>query len=63
MFGKGVYFADASSKSANYCYPSLGQAGYLALSEVALGEINPKFISDSDAHKLPAGKSSVKGKV
>ena len=38
MFGKGVYFADMSSKSANYCYPSRSQpVGLLLMCEVALG--------------------------
>lgn len=35
MFGKGVYFADMFSKSANYCYASHGsKAGVLLLCEV-----------------------------
>lgn len=39
MFGKGIYFADMVSKSANYCAatPS-ANTGLLLLSEVALGE-------------------------
>ena len=38
MFGKGVYFADMSSKSANYCFTSSDKtAGILMLCEVALG--------------------------
>jgi poly [ADP-ribose] polymerase len=38
MFGKGVYFADISSKSANYCcsYNS-GRIGLLMLCDVELG--------------------------
>ncbi|GJE89219.1 PARP-domain-containing protein [Phanerochaete sordida] len=36
MFGKGVYFADMMSKSANYCYAHLsGGMGLLLLCEVA----------------------------
>uniref|UniRef100_A0A7E4VHP3 Poly [ADP-ribose] polymerase n=1 Tax=Panagrellus redivivus TaxID=6233 RepID=A0A7E4VHP3_PANRE len=61
MFGKGVYFADMSSKSANYCYPKHGERGILVLSEVALGEVNPKFKADNRASNLPEGKSAVKG--
>jgi Poly(ADP-ribose) polymerase catalytic domain. len=61
MFGKGVYFADMSSKSANYCLPKHGENGFLILAEVALGEMNPKFKADSKAHKLPEDKHSVKG--
>eukprot|EP01012_Entosiphon_sulcatum_P064654 TRINITY_DN93487_c0_g1_i1.p1 TRINITY_DN93487_c0_g1~~TRINITY_DN93487_c0_g1_i1.p1 ORF type:complete len:813 (-),score=184.49 TRINITY_DN93487_c0_g1_i1:124-2562(-) len=38
MFGKGVYFADMSTKSANYCFThSDFTTGLMALSEVALG--------------------------
>lgn len=40
MFGKGVYFADMVSKSANYCSTSHAQpTGLLLLSEVALGSM------------------------
>lgn len=39
MFGKGVYLADISSKSANYCAPSIsGNVGLLLLCEAELGE-------------------------
>ena len=38
MFGKGIYFADMVSKSANYCYYHLNDnIGLLLLSEVAIG--------------------------
>ena len=38
MFGKGVYFADVVSKSANYCHATkLNPMGCLLLCEVALG--------------------------
>ncbi|XP_026445164.1 poly [ADP-ribose] polymerase 2-like [Papaver somniferum] len=60
MFGKGVYFADMFSKSANYCYSSSG-AGVLLLCEVALGEMAELLHSDYNADKLPAGKLSTKG--
>ena len=40
MFGKGVYFADMVSKSANYCHVSqLDPVGLLLLGEVALGNV------------------------
>lgn len=50
MFGKGVYFADISTKSANYCVASTsGNVGLLLLCEVELGrppleliDANPK---------------------
>ena len=39
MFGKGVYLADISSKSANYCVPhSSGGVGLLLLCEAELGK-------------------------
>ncbi|DAZ98404.1 TPA: hypothetical protein N0F65_000118 [Lagenidium giganteum] len=42
MFGKGIYFADALAKSANYCYTSSQQRnGVLVLAEVALGTPYP----------------------
>ena len=41
MFGKGVYFADMVTKSANYCFASRGNdVGLMLLCEVALGEMN-----------------------
>ncbi|CAF3595748.1 unnamed protein product [Rotaria sp. Silwood1] len=62
MFGKGLYFADMSSKSANYCYPDRNKnTGLLLLSEVALGKWNELTHADINANKLPAGLSSVKG--
>lgn len=40
MFGKGIYFADMVSKSANYCMASHGnKTGLLLLCEVALGNM------------------------
>jgi len=61
MFGKGIYFADMVSKSANYCAASPSAPfGYALLAEVALGNMleltESKFI-----RKLPKGKQSVKG--
>merc|ERR1712029_871720 len=62
MFGKGVYFADMSSKSANYCYASPKNPwGLLLLCEVALGKENQLMAADYKADKLPKGKNSVKG--
>lgn len=37
MFGKGIYFADIASKSANYCLPKHNSQGLMLLCEVALG--------------------------
>jgi poly [ADP-ribose] polymerase len=40
MFGKGVYFADMSSKSANYCFTTSEKTtGVMMLAEVALGDM------------------------
>ncbi|RWR99425.1 poly [ADP-ribose] polymerase 1-like protein, partial [Dinothrombium tinctorium] len=61
MFGKGIYFADMVSKSANYCCTTpKDNIGLLLLSEVALGEMWE--LSDANfVTSLPEGKHSVKG--
>uniref|UniRef100_T1IQQ9 Poly [ADP-ribose] polymerase n=1 Tax=Strigamia maritima TaxID=126957 RepID=T1IQQ9_STRMM len=61
MFGKGVYFADMVSKSANYCCTNKSNPiGLMLLCEVALGNMhelkNADFVT-----KLPSGKHSTKG--
>ncbi|KAG5567452.1 hypothetical protein RHGRI_002863 [Rhododendron griersonianum] len=61
MFGKGLYFADLVSKSAQYCYTDRKDpVGLMVLSEVALGEVceltNAKYMD-----KPPRGKHSTKG--
>ncbi|XP_042574578.1 poly [ADP-ribose] polymerase 2 isoform X1 [Cyprinus carpio] len=62
MFGKGVYFADMSSKSANYCFASQkNNQGLLLLSEVALGNSNELLDADYNADQLPSGKHSTRG--
>uniref|UniRef100_UPI001CB9A93C poly [ADP-ribose] polymerase 2 n=1 Tax=Erigeron canadensis TaxID=72917 RepID=UPI001CB9A93C len=62
MFGKGVYFADMFSKSANYCCASRqASAGVLLLCEVALGDMAELLTADYNADKLPPGKLSTKG--
>ncbi|XP_061668275.1 poly [ADP-ribose] polymerase 1 [Syngnathoides biaculeatus] len=61
MFGKGVYFADMVSKSANYCHTSHSDpVGLLLLAEVALGNMH-ELKKASHITKLPKGKHSVKG--
>ena len=51
MFGKGVYFADSASKSANYCHATHEEpTGLLLLCKVALGKA--KIIYDAD-ERLP----------
>uniref|UniRef100_A0A1I8NDN9 Poly [ADP-ribose] polymerase n=1 Tax=Musca domestica TaxID=7370 RepID=A0A1I8NDN9_MUSDO len=62
MFGKGIYFADMVSKSANYCCTSKqNSTGLMLLSEVALGDMlectAAKYIT-----KLPADKHSCFGR-
>ncbi|CAL0316465.1 unnamed protein product [Lupinus luteus] len=62
MFGKGVYFADMFSKSANYCYATrTAKDGVLLLCEVALGDMAELLSANYDADKLPKGKLSTKG--
>ncbi|KAI3806057.1 hypothetical protein L1987_21948 [Smallanthus sonchifolius] len=61
MFGKGIYFADLVSKSAQYCFTDKkNPVGLMLLSEVALGEVyelkKAKYID-----KPPKGKHSTKG--
>ena len=63
MFGKGVYFADMVSKSANYCgITSEGKEneGLLLLCEVALGDVQEEKHA-KDIRKPKKGKSSVMG--
>ncbi|XP_075805450.1 poly [ADP-ribose] polymerase 2 isoform X3 [Microtus pennsylvanicus] len=62
MFGKGIYFADMSSKSANYCFASRPKnTGLLLLSEVALGQCNELLEANPKAEGLLQGKHSTKG--
>ncbi|XP_040082996.1 poly [ADP-ribose] polymerase 2 [Oryx dammah] len=62
MFGKGIYFADMSSKSANYCFATrLKDIGLLLLSEVALGQCNELLGANPEAEELLQGKHSTKG--
>ncbi|XP_055338742.1 poly [ADP-ribose] polymerase 2-like [Paramacrobiotus metropolitanus] len=62
MFGKGIYFADVSSKSANYCYAQQSDSvGFMLLCEVALGQSRELRDADYSADQLPTGFSSTKG--
>ncbi|MEE6473714.1 hypothetical protein FKM82_010148 [Ascaphus truei] len=62
MFGKGIYFADMVSKSANYCHTMPGSpVGLILLGEVALGNMH-ELKAAAHVAKLPKGKHSVKGK-
>lgn len=61
MFGKGIYFADMVSKSANYCATKgKNDTGLLLLCEVALGDMHERTQADY-IEKLPPGKHSCKG--
>ena len=61
MFGKGIYFADMVSKSANYCNTSRSNnTGILMLCDVALGSMYERKAADY-IEKLPKGKHSTKG--
>ncbi|CAF0920722.1 unnamed protein product [Brachionus calyciflorus] len=61
MFGKGVYFADMVSKSANYCFTtSSNPTGLLLLCEVALGDMYERTQAEFVTN-LPKGKHSTKG--
>lgn len=62
MFGKGIYFADMSSKSAKYCRISHPNSiGLMLLSEVALGEELQLNEAENMTRNLPNDSHSVKG--
>lgn len=62
MFGKGVYFADMVTKSANYCFTTReNNTGLILLCEVALGGVSEKYQADYYSNMLPDGKHSTKG--
>ncbi|GFR22966.1 poly polymerase 1 [Trichonephila clavata] len=61
MFGKGVYFADMVSKSANYCWANRkNTTGLLLLCEVALGNMYERTKAEY-VEKLPDKKHSTFG--
>ena len=61
LFGKGIYFSEAVSKAATYCFAktSKGQ-GLLLLCEVTLGNMQ-EYTSPTSVTKLPENIHSVKG--
>ncbi|KAJ6789567.1 hypothetical protein PWT90_07718 [Aphanocladium album] len=65
MFGKGIYLADMSSKSAGYCVPYMSNnEGLLLLCEAELGDpmlelVHSSYTADDEAKK--AGSWSTKG--
>ena len=51
MFGKGVYFADMVTKSANYCFATKTKnTGLLMLCEVVLGNQHELLQADCNLH-------------
>lgn len=61
MFGKGIYFADMVSKSANYCHTNKNNPeGLMMLCEVALGNMYEKTQAEM-IQQLPQNKHSTKG--
>jgi len=61
MFGKGIYFADMVSKSANYCSTNkTNNTGLLMLCDVALGNMYERTKAEY-VEKLGAGLQSTKG--
>ena len=53
QFGKGVYFADLVSKSAQYCFTDKkNPVGLMLLSEVALGEVYELKKSAVSSHPM-----------
>ncbi|KAF8791322.1 Poly [ADP-ribose] polymerase 2 like protein [Argiope bruennichi] len=64
MFGKGLYFADVSSKSANYCFATKKKnEGLLLMCEVSVGNQYPLTAADENLPLgLPSGFDSVIGK-
>ena len=63
MFGKGIYFADMVTKSANYCNPEqllTNTSGLMLLCQVALGNMTESLYSKR-VSVLPENIHSVKG--
>ncbi|GAB0095048.1 hypothetical protein DMENIID0001_103780 [Sergentomyia squamirostris] len=64
-FGKGIYFADMTSKSVNYCninFSRENNIGILLICEVNLGDIEEITDEVSEPYNLPSfGYNSVKG--
>ncbi|EPS37847.1 hypothetical protein H072_8389 [Dactylellina haptotyla CBS 200.50] len=58
MFGKGVYLADISTKSAGYCVPSIsGHMGLMLLCEAQLGD--PMYeLTNADYHAAENAKKN-----
>lgn len=67
MFGAGIYMADCSSKSANYCFgygggSNISNENFLFLCDVATGKIKEYYDAQPNLTKAPRGYNSVMGK-
>lgn len=56
VLGQGIYFADAITKSFNYCHADNGESGYVLICEVALGTYQEVIYPESNP--LPNGSHS-----
>lgn len=63
MFGKGIYFADVVSKSANYCFTNPNNhTGLMLLCEVALGNEMHKFFAENVTNIPNNNFQSIRGR-
>jgi poly [ADP-ribose] polymerase len=64
MFGHGIYFANTSTKSANYCsVRSRAAPRFLFLADVAIGRVFVAPAARNDLRAPPDGYDSVLGKA
>ena len=61
MFGKGIYFSDIATKSAQQCFVGQNGVGFLLLVKVAVGKPRNMYVADLNANKLPKGFDSTLG--
>ena len=67
MFGSGIYFADSSTKSANYCWGfgnrhSSDNENFMFLCDVATGKVKEYDTAQPQLTSAPYGYNSVLGK-
>lgn len=64
MFGPGLYFADQSTKSANYCgYGYNTRSSFMFIAGVALGKIKKYQSAQTQLRSPPPGYDSVMGEA
>lgn len=64
MFGPGLYFADQSTKSANYCgWSNHTNSSYMFIAGVALGKIKKYQQAQTQLRAPPRGYDSVQGEA